>query len=116
MKKRAPKTFFSDFRLLFDVIFGALFGHFGDIMVAYFWEGLRGRFWTTFGSILESFWTNFEVILGSFFEILFGFFLVLWCCWFLFLVGAAWLLFVVGWVGEGREDKRRECSCARDSV
>ena len=30
--------------------------------------GLRGRFWTTFGSILESFWTNFGIIWWSFLE------------------------------------------------
>jgi len=85
LKKRAPKTFFSDFRLLFEVICGALFGHFGDIMAAYFWEGLRGRFWTTFGSILESFWTNFGDILGSFLKYFLVFFLcfgaVGFCSW-----------------------------------
>ena len=54
----APKTVFSDFRLLFEVIFGALFGHFGDVGATYFWEGVRDRFGTVFGSILEVFWTD----------------------------------------------------------
>ena len=55
----APKTVFSDFRLLFEVIFGALFGHFCDVGATYFWQGVRDRFGTVFGSILEVFWTDF---------------------------------------------------------
>ena len=59
MKKRAPKTFFSDFRLPFEVIFGALFGNFDDVGATDFWEGVRDRFVTVFGSILEVFCTDF---------------------------------------------------------
>ena len=67
----APKTVFSDFRLLFEVIFGALFGHFGDVGATYFWEGVRDRFGTVFGSILEVFWTDFWSIFGINLEVLF---------------------------------------------
>ena len=36
LKKKAPKTVFSDFRLLFEVIFGVLFGDFSHVGAAYF--------------------------------------------------------------------------------
>ena len=71
MKKRAPKTVFSDFRLLLEVIFGVLFGHFGDVGATYFWEGVRDRFGTVFGSILEVFWTDFGRIVGIILEVFF---------------------------------------------
>ena len=61
--KRAPETFFSDFLLFWGLIFGALFGHFGDFGATYFREGVRGRFGTVFGSILEVFWTDLGRIL-----------------------------------------------------
>ena len=71
MKKRAPKTFFSDFRLLFGIIFSALFGDFGDVGATYFSEGVRDRFGTVFGSILEVFWTDFGGIFGIILEVFF---------------------------------------------
>ena len=71
MKKRAPKTVFFDFRLIFEVIVGALFCHFGDVGATYFWEGVRDRFGTVFGSILEVFWTDFWSIFGIILEVLF---------------------------------------------
>ena len=69
LKKRAPKTVFSDFRLHFEVIFGALFGDFGHVGAAYFREGVRDRFGTLFGSILEVFWTVFGSIFGIILEV-----------------------------------------------
>ena len=85
---------FSDFRLHFEVVFGALFGDFGHVGAAYFREGVRDRFGTFFGSILEVFWTDFgsnsDVILDVFFmknvvlpawELIFQKFL--WFSWFL---------------------------------
>ena len=71
MKKRAPKTFFSDFMLLFGVIFGVLFGDFGDVGATYFSEGVRDRFGTVFGSILEVFWTDFKTKFGIILEAFF---------------------------------------------
>ena len=71
MKKRAPKAVFSDFRLHFEVIFGALFGHFADLGAPYFSEGVRDRFGTVFGSILEVFWTVFGRIFGINLEVFF---------------------------------------------
>ena len=71
MKKRAPETVFSDFWLLFGVIFGALFGDFGDVGATYFSEGVRDRFGTVFGSILEVFWTDFGRIFGIILEVFF---------------------------------------------
>ena len=71
LKKRAPKTVFSDFRLHFEVIFGALFGDFGHVGAAYFREGVRDRFGTLFGSILEVFWTVFGSIFGIILEVFF---------------------------------------------
>ena len=71
LKKRAPETFFSDFWLFFGVIFGALFGDFGDVGATYFWEGVRDRFGTVFGSILEVFWTDLGRIFGIILEVLF---------------------------------------------
>ena len=71
MKKRAPKTVFSDFRLHFEVIFGALFGNFGDVGATYFSEGVWDRFGTVFGSILEVFWTDFGRIFGIILEVFF---------------------------------------------
>ena len=56
MKKRAPETVFSDFLLFFGVIFGVLFGDFGDVGATYFSEGVRDRFGTVFGSILDAKW------------------------------------------------------------
>ena len=62
----------SDFWLLFGIIFGALFGDFGDVGATYFSEGVRDRFGTVFGSILEVFWTDsgsiFSIILEAFFS------------------------------------------------
>ena len=71
LKKRAPTTVFSDFRLHFEVIFGALFGDFGDVGATYFSEGVRDRFGTVFGSILEVFWTDFRRIFGIILEVFF---------------------------------------------
>ena len=62
---------FFDFRLLFEVIFGALFGDFGHVGAAYFREGVRDRFGTLFGSILEVFWTVFGSIFGIIQEVFF---------------------------------------------
>ena len=70
-KKGRPKRFFSDFRLHFEVIFGALFGHFGDVGATYFSEGVRDRFGTVFGSILEVFSTVFGRIFGIILEVFF---------------------------------------------
>ena len=67
----APKTVFSDFRLLFEVIFGALFGHFGDVGATYFWDGVRDRFGTVFSSIFEVFWIVFGKIFGINLEVFF---------------------------------------------
>ena len=67
----APKTVFSDFRLHFEVIFGALFGDFGHVGAAYFRERVRDRFGTLFGSILEVFWTVFGSIFGIILEVFF---------------------------------------------
>ena len=71
LKKRPPKTVFSDFRLHFDVVFGALFGDFGHVGAAYFRERVRDRFGTLFGSILEVFWTVFGSIFGIILEVFF---------------------------------------------
>ena len=71
LKKRAPETVFSDFLLLFGVIFNALFGDFGDVGATYFSEGVRDRFGSVFGSILEVFWTDFGRIFGIILEVLF---------------------------------------------
>ena len=70
LKKRAPKTVFSDFRLHFEVIFSALFGDFGHVGAAYFRERVRDCFGTLFGSILEVFWTVFGSIFGIILEVL----------------------------------------------
>ena len=71
MEKRVIKTVFSDFRLHFEVIFGALFGDFGHVGATYFWEGVRDRFGTVFGSILEVFSTDFGRIFRIFLEVFF---------------------------------------------
>ena len=71
MKKRAPKTAFSDFRLLFGVSVGGLFGDFGDVGATYFSEEVRDRFGTVFGSILEVFSTVFGRIFGIILEVFF---------------------------------------------
>ena len=63
------KTFFSDFWLLFGVIFGALSCDFGDVGATYFSEGVRDRFGTVFGSISEVFWTDFGRIFGIILEV-----------------------------------------------
>ena len=57
--------------LHFEVIFGALFGDFGHVGAAYFREGVRDRFGTLFGSILEVFWTDFGRIFGIILEVFF---------------------------------------------
>ena len=62
---------FSEIRLLFEVIFCALFGDFSDVGAAYFREGVRNCFGTLFGFILEVFWTVFGSIFGIMSEVLF---------------------------------------------
>ena len=71
MKKGAPKTVLSDFRFLFEVFFGGLFGDFGHVGATYFWEGVRGRFGTVFGSILDRFGTDFGGIFSIILEVFF---------------------------------------------
>ena len=71
LKKRAPKTVFSDFRVHFEVIFGALFGVFCHVGATYFREGVRDRFGTVLGSILEAFWIDFGRIFGIILEVIF---------------------------------------------
>ena len=63
-EKTVPETSFSDFRILFGVIWEIFLEHFGSTLAAFFLVAFRSRFGVTFGSILESFWGHFGVIVG----------------------------------------------------
>ena len=53
------------------MISGDLFGYFGDVGATYFSEGVRDRFGTVFGSILEVFGTDVGRIFGIMLEVFF---------------------------------------------
>ena len=70
-EKKATQTVFCDFGLLFGVILGSPLEHFRVSFWTLFGEGLRDRFGTLFGSILEVFWTTFGSMFGIILEVFF---------------------------------------------